>query len=124
MSISHRLGAVTLEGAWAWLVTRDESTGSPLPDRVPHTLSVVGRAPMGSVDFTLTGHWSAAVPAAAGSAGGRDAGLAWDAAARWNIGAAVEVQAGIDNVFDQVPNGWQGPIGRALRIAVQTSWND
>lgn len=118
LSVHRTLGHTDATLSWSWLATRDASTGEPLPERIPHSVRLSGRTLIGPANITVTGSWSASISPGLAGAAGREDFLAWDISARWPILGSLELHTGIDNVFNATPQGWLGPIERALRISV------
>lgn len=137
-----RTQGVELAARWAsgpWRATlgynylhaRDRSNDTPLSGRAPNTallrltrtttllhglrLDLTGRytdaAPRTSIDDTGNVQQSTAQAAL----------LAWDGQVALAVTPFMELSVGADNLFDERPTGWTGPVGRRWYVGVRTS---
>ncbi len=122
LSVQRRSRLTGVALAWSWLSTVDRSTDRPLARRVPHSLRLTADQLIGSA-LTLSGtaRWSAATAAGIDTPA-QESFTAVDLAATWRIWGRTDIAAGVDNVFNALPQGWQAPLGRAVRISLRTAW--
>ncbi|HRP07242.1 MAG TPA: TonB-dependent receptor [Gemmatimonadales bacterium] len=120
VNLQQRAGAASLIVAWSWLGSRDDTSGEPLPQRIPHSVRLAAERPVGPVTATITGRWLDATPATTGYPTRADF-LAFDAAARLRLGGWITLRAGVDNLFDEIPAGWNAPLGRSVRLELQAN---
>lgn len=122
LSVQQQLAGTRLVLAWSWLGSRDGESGEPLPQRVPHSIRLSASRGVGPLALSGVGRWVAAVEAGSDGSSARAAFLAWDTALRIAVIRELELRAGVDNIFDARPAGWQAPIGRTVRIEATTTW--
>jgi outer membrane cobalamin receptor len=115
LNIQQRLGDLSIIAAWSWLHTRDLESDQPLSERIPHSIRLSARQDLGEAAVTFTGRWLSATPAAGGF-DAREALLSLDVAASWHLTRQLELRGGIENLLDQVPDGWSAPLGRTARL--------
>lgn len=118
LNIQQRIGNLSIIAAWSWLHTRDFDDDQPLPERIPHSIRLSARQDLGRASVTLTGRWLSPTPAAGGF-GQRNALLGLDLAASSHLTRQLELRGGIENLLDQVPDGWSAPLGRTARIELE-----
>lgn len=116
VNVQQRLGNTSLLLAWSWLGSRNDSTGEPLPQRIPHSVRLAAERPVGPVTATLTGRWLAATPATSDGSLARGEFPALDLAAAWRLSGWLNLRTGVDNLLDHKPTGWNAPVGRSWRV--------
>lgn len=114
-------GSGSLEFGWSWLGTINRATDAPLTRRIPHMLRAAARHRLGALTISGSGRWSAATAESQTDPERQGAFMAWDVALSWTLGMTT-LDAGIDNLFDARPTGWQAPIGRTVRLGLRSSW--
>jgi outer membrane receptor for ferrienterochelin and colicins len=120
------LGAVRLEGGYAWLRARDARTDRPLLGRAEHSAKLGLTVPVAAVSWTASVRWMGRTPISydppTDATEIRDGFTTLDvsgSAAAWR---GVEVRAAARNLLDQRPGvGWPGFAGRQYQVAVRVS---
>jgi len=110
---------------YSYLDARDLSTGAWLDRRAANSGRVgLGRdAGVVQADLTLVYTGSAPALQPSGAEGRQDAFLATNVQARLRLGGGLELAAGADDLFDQVPSGWTARLGRRLYLSLETLWH-
>ncbi|MFZ5623711.1 MAG: TonB-dependent receptor [Gemmatimonadota bacterium] len=117
-----------LSAGYAYLRARDREHDVPLNRRAPHTARLRAgyraRAFLGLM-IDVTGRYTSSAPlvgdgllGAPGIEGEQGAYLAWDVLGRANVVKGLQVQVGVDNLFDARPSGWQGVIRRQAFVGL------
>ena len=115
--------AVRLAASYERLDATDLTTGRPLSQRAPHAARLRASGDLwANARLDVTGRWTAAAPVL--DAGGtrlpdQDALLAWDVAMQLLRRDGIRLEAGVDNVFDARPSGWQVALRRTARLGMR-----
>ena len=110
---------------YSYLDARDLSTGAWLDRRAANS----GRLGLGrdagpvQADLTLVYTGSAPALQASGAEGRQAAFLSTNVQARVRITGGLELAAGADDLFDQVPSGWTAVLGRRVYLSLETRWH-
>ena len=130
--VDLRLRAVTGRAAfsagYACLDARSTPSGTRLDRRARHTartrLSWIAERPAG-LRLDVTGHLTGSAPiirvgrdGTRSEAGVQERLAAFDLHAAWRVRGGVELRAGVDNLFDARPAGWQSTVERRAWASV------
>ncbi len=128
LGVRAAFSTVAIAAGYAWLDARSPASDTPLDRRSPHSARVraswLAPRPAGlRLDATL--HLTGEAPlTAVGPDGGfvrtgvRERLTALDLQAETALWGDLAAIAGIDNLLDARPAGWQGPVGRRFRVGV------
>lgn len=122
LAVSYQATPVHLSASYERLQATDRTTGLPLSQRAPHTARLHADRRLGALRLDVTGRWVAAAPvvdAAGTRLADQGALLTWDASAQLAHGDRVTLEAGVDNLFDARPSGWQIALQRTVRLGLR-----
>ncbi len=119
------IGPVRLEASYAWLRTKDDSTGGPLLGPPEQSARATAQWAGGfGLRLSTTAVYTGVTPMARDEVTGevcyRDPWLRVDARASYLLWGAVDLSLGGQNLFDTQPMNWPGFTGR--RIYLSCSW--
>jgi outer membrane receptor for ferrienterochelin and colicins len=123
LATRYSSGSVRLVATYERLDASNSTTGQPLSQRAPHAASLRGTYVLGTpLRLDLGGRWTAAAPVI--DAGGtrladQEALLVGDAAVRFAARDGLVIEAGVENLFDAQPSGWQVALRRTVRAGVR-----
>ena len=117
-------GAGEIVAAYAYLDARSRQPDLPLDRQAKHTARVRAAWTTGRLRLDATGHLTGQAPivgvgadGAFGRVGTQGRFAAIDLGAAIDIGGRFSVIAGVDNVFNAQPDGWQGFVERRFRVS-------
>jgi outer membrane receptor for ferrienterochelin and colicins len=119
-----RLGPLSVEGAWSWLHTRDDSTGTPLLGRAAHSgrlAAAAGTGPLriGSV-LLVTGPAAIAREESGRASQRRGTFARLDLRAALALAGTLELSAGAENLLDrEMGQDWPGYTGRQFFVGAR-----
>jgi outer membrane cobalamin receptor len=122
VAVSYQAAPFHLSASYERLHATDRTTGAPLSQRAPHTLRVHADRRLGALRLDMTGRWVAAAPvldAAGARLEDQGAFLAWDVAAQLAERHGLTLEAGVDNLLDAQPAGWQIAVQRTMRLGLR-----
>lgn len=122
LAVSYQVAPLHLAASYERLQASDRTTGLPLSQRAPHTARMHADRRFGPVRLDVTGRWVAAAPvldAAGTRLADQGALLTWDAAAQLTHGDRLTLEAGVDNLLDARPGGWQIALQRTVRVGLR-----
>ncbi len=126
-------GPWSFSAAYSYLDAKNQSDDLPLNRRAPHSGRFRGTRTFGvlrGLRADATAIYTGAAPLVGevglnqlGIVGEQGAFLQWNFGVELGINELLEVNAGVDNAFDQRPAGWTGLIERRFRIGLKTEWS-
>ena len=119
------IGPVRLEASYAWLTTKDDSTGGPLLGPPEQSARATAQwAGASGLRLSTTAVYTGLTPMSRDDSTGvvsyRDPWLRFDARATYRLWGAVDFSLGGENLFDTQPENWPGFTGR--RIYASCTW--
>lgn len=126
-------GPWAFSAAYSYLDAENLSDDLPLNRRAAHSGRFRGTRTFGVLNglrADATAIYTGAAPLVGdvgndqlGIVGEQGAFLQWNFGIELGINELLEVNAGVDNAFDQRPSGWTGLIERRFRIGLRTEWS-
>ena len=117
-------GAGEIVAAYAYLDARSLRPDLPLDRQAKHTARVRAAWTKGRLRLNATGHLTGRAPivgvdadGAFGRVGTQGRFAALDLGAALDVGGRFSVIAGVENVFNAQPDGWQGFVERRFRLS-------
>ena len=121
-------GTAAFSAGYTFLDARSTPSDTPLDRRARHSaravLSWMVERPAG-LRFDVTGHLTGHAPfvrvgrdGSTSTAGVQERLTALDVRAAWRVGGRIEMHAGVDNLFDARPAGWQSTVERRIMVSV------
>ncbi|MBP9898380.1 MAG: TonB-dependent receptor [Gemmatimonadales bacterium] len=122
LAVSYQRAPLHLSASYERLQATDRTTGLPLSQRAPHTVRLHADRRLRALRLDVTGRWVAKAPvldAAGTRLADQGALLTWDASAQLAQGHRLTLEAGVDNLFDARPAGWQIALQRTVRLGLR-----
>ena len=126
-------GPWSFSAAYSYLDAKNLSDGLPLNRRAAHSGRFRGTRSFGvlkGLRADATAIYTGSAPLVGdvgndelGIVGQQGAFLQWNFGVELGINELLELNAGVDNAFDQRPEGWTGLIERRFRIGLKTEWS-